>query len=279
MTPAEQVAAVEARARRVDTPCGAGTMAWRIWGNGDPLVVSHGAQGAWSHWIRNIDTLVAAGRQVIAVDLPGHGDSADPATPDHAGIVAALAAGLDHVLGPGGTADFAGFSFGGVMFAWAAAAHPQRFRRLVLIGTGGLDTPHGDIRLRAISGLRGEERHEALRDNLCGQTLHHRASADDLAVHLLVTNARKGSAVKPPQLVVPDRLVHILPRVNVPIDAIWGEHDRPHPDPARQAAVIRRTHPRAAMRVIPDCGHWAMYERSQAFNAALLETLATPPLR
>lgn len=277
MTPAEQVAAIEARARRVDSPCGAGTMAWRIWGEGAPLVVAHGAQGAWSHWIRNIDALVAAGRQVIAVDLPGHGSSADPVTPDHAGIVAALAAGLDHVLGPGGSADFAGFSFGGVMFAWAAAAHPERFRRLVLIGTGGLDTPHGDIRLRRISGLRGEERQEALRDNLCGLMLHHRASADDVAVHLLVTNARKDSAVRPQQLVVPDRLAHILPQVRVPVDAIWGEHDRPHPDPALQAEVIRHTHPHAALRVIPDCGHWAMYERADACNAALLETLASLP--
>ncbi|MBW8755472.1 MAG: hypothetical protein JF595_15270, partial [Sphingomonadales bacterium] len=83
--PAALVADYEARAQRVETPCGEGTLVWRIWGaensGAEPLVVSHGAQGAWSHWIRNIDRL-SAERMLIAVDMPGHGDSAMPATED-----------------------------------------------------------------------------------------------------------------------------------------------------------------------------------------------------
>ena len=62
------VADYEARCRRVETPCGDGTLVWRIWGEGEPLVVGHGAQGAWSHWIRNIDGLTAT-RGVAVFDF------------------------------------------------------------------------------------------------------------------------------------------------------------------------------------------------------------------
>jgi pimeloyl-ACP methyl ester carboxylesterase len=271
--PAAVVAAYEARCRRIDTPCGEGTMAWRIWGEGEPLVVSHGAQGAWSHWIANIDRL-SAERMLIAVDLPGHGDSAMPSTPDHRGISAALATGLREVLG-GRKADLAGFSFGGCAFAHFAAYHPELVKRVILIGTGGLDTPHGHVVLDRVAGLQGEERKAMLKANLLGLMLQHPQSADELAQHLLVTNARK-ARLTTPELVIPDRLARILPMVAAPVDAIWGEFDRPHPDPHLQEAVIRRTHPDCDFRVIDGAGHWAMYERPDAFDAALLDMLRKP---
>ncbi|MFA7603817.1 MAG: alpha/beta hydrolase [Novosphingobium sp.] len=265
------VAGYEARARRVETPCGDGTMVWRIWGEGEPLVVSHGAQGAWSHWIRNIDTL-SRGRMLIAADLPGHGDSAMPEGDDHRAISVAVAAGLRQIL-DGQAADLAGFSFGGCAFAHFSAWYPELVRRLVLIGTGGLDTPHGHVNLGRVGGLRGEERKAMLRSNLLGLMLHHPDSADELAQHLLVVNARNARLANAPQLVLPDRLARILPDVRVPVHAVWGEFDRPHPDPAAQEAVIRRTHPDCDFRVIAGAGHWAMYERPEAFDAALLGIL------
>jgi pimeloyl-ACP methyl ester carboxylesterase len=271
--PAALVASFESRARRVDTPCAGGTIAWRIWGEGEPLVVGHGGQGAWSHWIRNIDAL-SAGRMMIAVDMPGHGDSAMPEPENHHGISAALAAGLSEILG-GRKADLAGFSFGGCAFAHFAAYHPELVRRVILIGTGGLDTPHGHVNLGRVAGLRGDERKAMLRSNLLGLMLHHPESADELAQHLLVVNARKARLMVP-GLVIPDRLVKILPEIAVPVDAIWGEFDRPHPDPAQQEEVIRRTHPHCDFRVIADAGHWAMYERPETFNATLSDMLRQP---
>lgn len=273
--PAAIVAEIEGRARRVETPCGEGTMAWRIWGSDTgrtPVVLGHGAQGAWSHWIRNIDALVGSGRLVIAADLPGHGDSADPATTDHAGISTVLAEGLRQILGVGRQVDLVGFSFGGVAFSYFASYYPEFVRRLIIVGCGGLDTPHGHVNLQRVGGLQGEERRAALKSNLLGLMLHHPESADDLAIHLLVRNAKR-SAIKPQELVLPDRLAAVLPDVSVPVDAIWGEFDRPHPGPHLQEEVIRRSHPNTDFRVIDDAGHWAMYERPVAFNATLLAML------
>ncbi|MFD3003062.1 alpha/beta fold hydrolase [Pontibacter toksunensis] len=45
-------------------------------GTGKPLLLIHGIGGSWSSWQLIIDPLVDAGREVIAVDLPGHGGTA-----------------------------------------------------------------------------------------------------------------------------------------------------------------------------------------------------------
>jgi pimeloyl-ACP methyl ester carboxylesterase len=76
--------------------------------------------------------------------------------------------------------------------------------------------------------------------------------------------------------VIPDRVLQVLPQVRVPLDAIWGEFDRPHPDPHRQEEVLRRFQTGCDFRVIADAGHWAMYERAEEFNATLLDMLRQP---
>lgn len=266
---------LESRARRVETPCGEGTMVWRVWGSGPKLVLGHGGQGAWSHWIRNVDAL-SAHYTVIAADLPGHGDSAMPGVTSHDAISAAVATGMAQLLEPGEQADFIGFSFGGAVFTHFAARHPQFVRRVVMVGTGGLGTPHGHIDLGRVSGLKGDLRKAAIKRNLLGLMLHHAATVDDMAMHLLIENARK-ARLSVVDLVLPDKVLDALPRLKVPLDAIWGQFDRPHPEPSVQEVVLRRYQPDLDFRVISGAGHWAMYERAQAFNAALLDLLAKSP--
>ena len=66
--------------------------------------------------------------------------------------------------------------------AWALR-HPERFRRLIIVGTGGLDTPHGHVDLGRVGGLEGEERRAAIRRNLLGLMLHHPDTAHALSEH------------------------------------------------------------------------------------------------
>ena len=49
-------------------------------GDGPPLVLLHGNFGSWMHWIRNVEVLSQHYR-VIALDIPGFGDSATPPKP------------------------------------------------------------------------------------------------------------------------------------------------------------------------------------------------------
>ncbi|TGD76139.1 alpha/beta hydrolase [Mangrovimicrobium sediminis] len=265
--PQALVADFERRAQRAETPCGDGAMVWRRWGQGPPLLLAHGAQGSWTHWIRNIEAL-AAHYSVWAVDLPGYGDSALPAEPTHRAISAALDAGLRQLLGAPRPLKVVGFSFGGVACAHLAAYYPEWVGQLLLVGTGGLDTPRGEVELRGMRGLDDDARREVNRHNLLQLMLHHPPSVDELALYLQAKNGA-ASRLNPIDLVLPDKLLRILPSIAAPVDAIWGEHDRPHPDPAAQEAVLRAQFPALRFRVIADAGHWAMYERPAAFDAVL----------
>lgn len=272
VAPAALVASMEARARRVETPCGSATMSWRIWGDGPPLVLLHGSKGSWLHWVRNIEALATRFR-VIVPDLPGHGDSGMPASLDHEGLCAALEQGLGSILGDTAV-DLVGFSFGGVVGGHLSAFHPERVRRLVLVGCGGLGTPPGDTKRLPLAGTTGQARWDAVRYNLLGLMLHNPESIDALAMHQQYADGPRGKLPDAANYVVPDKLAQILPRVRAPIDAIWGEFDRPHANPARQEQVLRQFRPNMDFRVIEDAGHWVMFERANAFNEALLELLA-----
>ena len=261
---------LENRARKFETPCGDGSLVWRSWGAGPPVLLTHGAQGAWSHWIRNIGAL-AAERTVWAVDLPGSGDSALAQADDHAAISAALAAGISALIG-NDPIDMIGFSFGGVACAYLAAYHPQLVRRLILVGTGGLGTPVGSVEMKSVRKLQGEERKAAHRFNLLGLMLHR--DVDDLAIHVQESNVFR-SRLNAIGLVLPDKLAAILPEVAAPIDAIWGEFDRPHP-PGPQEPVLRQIQPNLDFCVIADAGHWVMFERPEAFNRTVLDMLNAP---
>lgn len=74
-SPAQVVAAIDARSRHVETPCGSGSMIWRRWGQGSApaLVLLHGGYGSWTHWLKNVESL-AARYTVWAADLPGLGE-------------------------------------------------------------------------------------------------------------------------------------------------------------------------------------------------------------
>ena len=82
-------------------------------GEGEPLLLLHGTGGSRRHWRPVVDKL-AAGHDVIAVDLPGHGESdAPPADADHSpvGYAQRLATFLDEL--DIDTAHVAGDSVGG----------------------------------------------------------------------------------------------------------------------------------------------------------------------
>lgn len=271
--PAAIVADFEQRARRFEVPCGKGTLVWRSWGSGPPLLLAHGSHGAWSHWIRNIDVL-AGERTVWVPDLPGYGESAMPPSEDHETYSDILASSIRKLIAPEIPLDCVGFSFGGVAVTYLAVCHPELVRRVIVVGTGGLDTPHGPVELVRLRGLEGEERLAAHRKLLLGLMLHNSWSADDLAVHLQSINGPRGR-FNPVPFVLPDKLVNALPRLTVQIDGIWGEHDRPHP-PAHQETVLRGFDPNVDFRVIADAGHWAMYEQADAFNHTLLDLLGQP---
>ena len=271
-TPQQRIADLISRGRRFETACGEGDMVWHSWGSGPPLLLFHGAHGAWSHWVRNIEALAQKYTLWVA-DLPSYGESAEAIANTHEVYVATLAEGIAELPIDSLPAAMVGFSFGGVMAGHVAAKHPELVKHLVLVGTGGLDTPKGDVDLTRVRGLEGEERVAAHRHNLLNLMLHHEQSVDDVALFLQEENGMRGR-LNPTHLVLPDKLLRVLPEVAAPVSAIWGEFDRPHPAPAVQRQALEKVCPGLDFRVVSNAGHWVMYEQADAFNEVLLDVLA-----
>jgi len=100
---------------------------------GTPLILLHGGYGT-TGMFGDLTPKLAADRRVIAVDLQGHGRTADIDRPlsleAMAGDIAALVEYLDL-----GSVDLLGYSLGGGVALRVAIDHPGLVRRLVLVST------------------------------------------------------------------------------------------------------------------------------------------------
>jgi pimeloyl-ACP methyl ester carboxylesterase len=99
-------------------------------GAGRPLVLLHGGLGS-GEMFGPVLPVLAAGRQVITVDLQGHGRTADIDRPLSLSAMGDDVAALVEHLGLE-EPDLVGYSLGGGVALHAAAQHPGVFRRLVL---------------------------------------------------------------------------------------------------------------------------------------------------
>jgi pimeloyl-ACP methyl ester carboxylesterase len=275
-SPQAIIASIEAQARLVRTPFDGGTMAWRIWGNGPPLVLVHGGHGSWMHWTRNILPL-ARRFKVLVPDLPGYGWSdVPPGEIDAERLGAIVAAGLQQLLDESETIAFAGFSFGGVMAGHIAAYMASRVRRLVLLGAGGLALPRPPppSLVKWQKATSDSDRRAAHRANLEAVMIADPARVDDLAIYIQGQNTQQ-ARLRSRSISLTDALRRKLDQVRLPLAGIWGERDpmTGHYVETRRE-LLRRLDPGCPFVVIEGAGHWVQYDASGEVNATLTSWLA-----
>ena len=258
------------------SPCGEGSMAWREWGAGPPLVLLHGGYGSWTHWLRNIAALAARYR-VIAADLPGLGDSATPPAPvAPEGLAAIIARGLDEVLPAHERFHLVGFSFGAMLGSLVAAARGAQLRSMTLVGSSSMGLRRAPMQPMqpARRQMSRDEIMALQRANLGILMFADPACIDDLAVHLQCENVAR-ARVKSRGFAHIDVLRPVLPRIAAPLGGIWGERDiTAYPWVDERRDLLRQIQPDAFFAVVPGAGHWVMYEAAEAFNRVLLDRLA-----
>ena len=213
--------------------------------------------------------------RLVAVDLPGHGDS-----PDTGATLPAATRALAETWDALGIEMSAvvGYSLGGRLALFAAATLPQRVTNLVTIG--------------AHAGFEGDARRQRLKSD---QQLAQRIEADGvewfasywadlpmfaglrsrgterLAAYDRVRRANRasglaaslqgmGGAAEPPFW---DR----LPAITAPALLLAGEHDHPYIDHAHR---LRALIPGSRIGIVPGAGHSAHLEQPVRV-AALLE--------
>jgi pimeloyl-ACP methyl ester carboxylesterase len=101
-----------------------------------PVLLVHGFASSFERNWREpgwVDLLEDEGRQVLGVDLLGHGEAEKPTDPAaYAGLERDVARALPEAT----PVDAVGFSLGAQLLLRTAAAAPERFRRLVVGGVG-----------------------------------------------------------------------------------------------------------------------------------------------
>jgi pimeloyl-ACP methyl ester carboxylesterase len=107
-------------------------MYYEVHGNGDPVVLLHGSfmtiTNNWTGWIGELSKT----RRVIAVELQGHGRTADIKRDfSYETLSDDVAALLDYLKIP--SADLIGYSMGGGVAMQCAIRHPEKVRKVVSI--------------------------------------------------------------------------------------------------------------------------------------------------
>ena len=268
--------------RHVETPFRATSagVAWRELGTGLPLVLLHGGAGDWRHWVLNVDALATRFR-VLAFDLPNYGDSAafgwEIETDAYLDLVFAA---IDEATAGEPEVHLGGFSFGGYLAAETAVRLGSRLAALSMTGGAGYGRPEGrtftlDSRKRMTARLGREPTEEEIWDmqaeNLCKLMIWDRAKIDDWAIAMQVENVAR-TRFDSRRLSWADGTPELVGQIEAPVLIVYGEHDAAAiPAPAARIAACRARNPTVQAEIIPDCGHWAMYEAPETVNDLLLD--------
>lgn len=227
-------------------------------GSGPTVVVLHG----WGGRIESMAPVLQCLRDmhVVAIDLPGFGESPVPAepwgTPEYARFV-------DRALAHLGVerAHFVGHSFGGKVALYLAATGGGLVEKLVLAGSSGLRTaPSLKARVkRALSkGARVSGRLGAPGRRLRG-AIYRRIASDDY---------KQAGELRPILVkVVNENLYDILPSVAVPTLLVWGSED--DAVPMAHARTFEHRIPDAGLVVFEGAGHFAYLDEAERFCAVL----------
>jgi pimeloyl-ACP methyl ester carboxylesterase len=130
-------------------------MYYEVHGSGEPVVLLHGAfmtiTNNWTGWIGELSKT----RKVIAVEMQGHGRTADIKREfSHENLADDVAALLDHLKIP--SADLIGYSLGGGVAMECAIRHPEKVRKVVSISAVFRQDGHVKEALDAFPKLTAE---------------------------------------------------------------------------------------------------------------------------
>lgn len=238
---------------------------------GVPLLLIHGSGpgvSAFANW-RLVMPAFAARRRVIAPDMVGFGFTDRPANPAYTldNWVAHAIGLLDALALP--QVDLVGNSFGGALSLAVAIRHPQRVRRLVLMGAAGVHfelTPALDAvwgyqpsfeNMRRMMDLFAYDR-SLVNDELA--ELRYRASIrpgfqESFSAMFPAPRQRSIAA-----LASPEAEIAKLPHQTL---VIHGREDQVIP--MATSLKLSTLIPNAQLHVFGKCGHWTQIEHSARF--------------
>lgn len=233
-------------------------------GDGIPVLLVHGFGADLNTWMFTQPAL-AAGRRVVALDLPGHGGSAkEVGGGDDEGLTDAVegafgALGLEQV-------HLVGHSMGGALAALATLRRPERVASLTLIASAGLGP---DIKASFIDGFvrmaRRREASEILSLLVYDPALISRSMVEDVlrykrldgvtAALTKIAEAWFGGGRQSLDLTA--RIMTL----SLPVQLIWGREDRIIPAAHAEALAAR-----LPVHILDGAGHLPHMEKAAEVN-------------
>jgi pimeloyl-ACP methyl ester carboxylesterase len=217
-----------------------------------PIVLVHGWGGSFSStWERSGFTalLADADREVIGVDLLGHGTAPKPHQPEEYSDLTARV--LDAL--PERPVDAIGFSLGALTLLRLAVLRPERFHRLVLAGIGrNVFETDDEATRRIVDAIRNGGESD---DNTARLFAQYAAQPGNDATALAAVMARP-----PAPRLTPEELA----RVTCPVLVAVGDGDFVLPADRLVDAL-----PHATLRLLRRTDHFATPESFDFIDAAL----------
>lgn len=239
------------------------------------VVLIHGLAGCWQNWLENIPAL-GADFNVIAVDLPGFGESEMPAGKQVS--IPAYGRTVVGVLNSLGVerASVIGNSMGGQTAVQTALDHPSRVDRMILISPAGYSTCSTPSPLAHGAGVGGlllsntaawrrflVTRPRLRAAALGGVVAHPNKLSPEIAFEMMGADRKVGFSAAAHAILEHDFRPR-LGELTTPTLVVWGRGDRILT--SRDAERFRSRIPGAKKLVLSDTGHCAMVERPAWFN-------------
>ena len=235
------------------------------------VVLLHGFGGDLDNWLFNV-TPLAAVADVVALDLPGHGQSDIALPAPSVEALAGFGAAFLDALGIG-RAHLVGHSLGAAVAAQLALDHPERVAGLVLVAPAGFGP---EINMEYIDGfVRASGKKDlkvVLAQLFADESLVTRSLVDGVlrykrldGVGDLLESLAAGVFPDGRQAAEPGRR---LDARSVPVTVVWGGDDRVIP-----AAHAAAAPDGATVVVLEKAGHMVQMERSGEVNELLLAQL------
>jgi len=248
----------------------------------ETILMIHGLGSYLPAWKKNIGEL-SKNYRIIAVDLPGYGKSSklphSGLMTFYASVIAELIQKLD--LGP---VNLAGHSMGGQIAMVLALEKPELVKRLILVDPAGFEAFHAGqrnwfkdvmtpnlVRLTTVEAIEtnlASNFHRMPDDArfMIEDRIAMRDASDFEAYCLAVARSVHGMVDEP--------VLDKISGINVPTLIFFGEDDMLIPNRYLNpgftskiayagAALIKGS----KLVMVPDCGHFMMFEKSEVFNS------------
>ncbi len=252
-----------------------GIVHYETYGSGKPVILLHGWLGSWNYWLSTMEHL-RRGYRCYALDFWGFGESDKKRSSFLVDDFVDLVYQFMECLGIPGPVPLVGHSMGGTVSLMLALKHPERVRKVVVVGS----PIHGSslnifLRLAGIPLFGGMARSSprvlfaALRVFAPQITREPKQWMDMIMQD--VSNMTVESFFASIGSLRRTDLRPQLGTLGMPAYGIYGPHDViVHPN---QAAVLEGGVHAGRVARLDGSGHFPMLDEPQRFNAALREML------